>query len=96
MLWVGVVEGTRVLAHLASGVAACLAPLGFEPEAREFVPHVTLVRCAGPTDLRPQIAALGAAPIGDAWDVDALTVYESQPRDDGPRYIERARIPLPR
>ena len=95
VLWVGVAEGARVLAHLASGVAECLASIGFEPEAREFVPHVTLVRCPSPTDLRAPIAALGAAPIGDAWDVDALTVYESELRDDGPRYIERAVVPLP-
>ena len=96
ILWIGVAEGTDVLARLASGVARQLAPLGFEPEEREFRPHLTLVRCASPTDLRAPIAALGAAAIGASWDVEALTVYESQLGDDGPRYLERATVPLPR
>jgi RNA 2',3'-cyclic 3'-phosphodiesterase len=96
ILWIGAVEGADVLARLANAVAAQLAPLGFEPEAREFVPHVTLVRCATPTDLRAPIAMLGAAPLGDAWDVDEIVVYESQLGESGPRYFERASMPLTR
>ncbi len=96
ILWIGMAEGADVLERLAGGVARQLTPLGFQPEARSFVPHLTLVRCAGPTDLRAAVAALGAEAFGASWAVEELTVYESQLRDDGPRYIERARIPLPR
>jgi 2'-5' RNA ligase len=96
VLWVGTVEGTDVLGRLATGVAERLAPLGNEAEARAFVPHITLVRSANPTDFRAPIAAIGSAPIGDAWDVDAVTLYESWLHPDGARYIERASVRLPR
>jgi 2'-5' RNA ligase len=96
VLWIGTVEGTDVLGRLAAGVAERLAPLGFESEARDFVPHITLVRSARPTDFRAPIAAIGSGPIGDAWEVDAVTLYESRLQPDGARYIERGRIPLPR
>jgi 2'-5' RNA ligase len=95
VLWIGTAEGTDVLARLANGVARQLAPLGFEPEAREFRPHLTLVRCASPTDLRAAVAALDAQSFGPSWLVDELTVFESRLRTEGPRYIERATVPLP-
>lgn len=95
VLWLGLVEGTDVVARLASGVARCLAPLGYEPESRPFRPHLTLARCARPSDLRAPVAAIGPDPVGPAWDVGALAVYESQLRRDGARYLERASIVLP-
>jgi 2'-5' RNA ligase len=95
ILWIGTAEGTDVLARLASGVARRLAPLGNEPEARDFRPHLTLVRCARPTDLRAPVAALDAQSFGPSWCVEELTVFESQLRAEGPRYIERATMPLP-
>jgi 2'-5' RNA ligase len=54
-----------------------------------------LVRCTSPADVRAPIAAFGSDPVGPAWDVDALTVYESQLRREGARYLERATVPLP-
>ena len=95
ILWIGVLDGADVVERLAHGVAERLAPLGFVPEPREFVPHITLVRSARPTDFRAPIAAIGAGPIGDAWEIDEVTLYESQLRAAGARYLERATIPLP-
>lgn len=95
ILWIGIAEGTDVLTRLANGVARQLAPLGFEPEDRTFLPHLTLVRCADATDLRAHVAALDAESFGASWPVEELTVYESELRADGPRYIERAVVPLP-
>jgi 2'-5' RNA ligase len=95
VLWIGLAEGQDVLARLADGVARRLAPLGFEAEERSFRPHLTLVRCGTPTDLRAPIVALGSDPVGPAWSVDALTVYESQLGGDGPRYLARATVALP-
>jgi 2'-5' RNA ligase len=95
VLWIGVEEGVDVLGRLARGVAERLAPLGYEPDSRSFRPHLTIVRCPRPTDLRAAVAALNAASFGPEWRVDALTVYESILRPEGARYIERATIPLP-
>ena len=94
-MWIGMLDGVDVVERLAHGVAERLAPLGFEPEPREFVPHITLVRSARPTDFRAPIAAIGTGPIGDAWKIDEVTLYESVLRPDGASYLERATIPLP-
>jgi 2'-5' RNA ligase len=95
VLWIGVADGNDVIARLATGVAARLAPLGYEPDARSFQPHLTIARCPRPTDLRAPVTALSKASFGRAWRVVALTVYESILRPDGARYLERATIPLP-
>ena len=95
VLWVGMAEGSEVLARLASEVARRLARIGFAPEARAFRPHLTLVRCARPTDVRAAIAAFGSDPVGPAWNVETLTVFESQLRRAGARYLERASVALP-
>ena len=96
VLWLGVIDGNDVLARLAAGVGERMARIGYEPDARPFRPHLTLVRCAAPTDVRAPIAAFGAEPVGPAWDVDTMTVFESDLRPEGARYIERATVPLPR
>lgn len=43
-LWAGVRRSPELL-ELHAAIAAALAGLGFEPEARPYVPHVTLARC---------------------------------------------------
>jgi 2'-5' RNA ligase len=96
VLWIGLAEGADVVSRVANGVAQCLAPLGYEPEDRPFRPHLTLARCARPSDLRAAVAALGPDPVGPGWDVGDITVYESQLRRDGARYLERAMVVLPR
>lgn len=95
VLWIGLVEGADVIARLARGVVQRLAPLGYEADERPFRPHLTIARCARPADLRAPVASIGAGPIGEAWDVDALVVYESELLPQGSRYIERAVVPLP-
>ena len=95
VFWLGLAEGAGVLARIASAVAERTAVLGHEADTRPFRPHLTLARCRDATDLRPAIAAVGDDPVGPAWDVDAITVYESERLADGARYIERAQILLP-
>jgi 2'-5' RNA ligase len=96
VLWAGIAEGTALLAQLAAAVGALLLPLGHEPEAREYHPHLTLARCKTPTDLRPAVAALRDHDFGDAWRVDRVVLYESNVRRTGAEYTERASIPLAR
>jgi 2'-5' RNA ligase len=95
VLWVGLAEGSDVLARLAKELAERLARIGYEPDARPLRPHLTLVRCASPTDARAAIAAFGSDPVGPVWNVDALTVFESELRREGARYVERASVALP-
>ena len=94
VLWLGLTEGVEVLSRLAGEVAARSERLGHVRETRPFRPHVTLARFGAPSDLRTMIAEIGDDPIGPAWQVDAVTVYESLRRSDGSEYVERATIPL--
>jgi RNA 2',3'-cyclic 3'-phosphodiesterase len=94
VLWLGLAEGADVIARLADAVSERTAGLGYERDVRPFRPHVTLARGKAPTDLRGIIAALGAGPVGPAWDVDAVSVYESRRGSGGATYVERATIPI--
>jgi len=95
VLWLGVSDGAEWLAQVADAVMTRTEELGHERETRPFRPHLTLARCRTPTDLRPVIAALGDEPVGPAWRVETVTVFESQTRRDGARYTPRAVIALP-
>ena len=95
VLWLGFAEGAKALAAVASAVAERTASLGHEADPRPFLPHLTLARFRDPADVRRVIAAFGDEPVGPAWNLDALTVYESERLTDGARYTERARIRLP-
>ncbi|TVY10366.1 RNA 2',3'-cyclic phosphodiesterase [Paenibacillus cremeus] len=44
VLWAGIHGEMRVLSELQARVEAAMAPLGFEPEARAYRPHLTLAR----------------------------------------------------
>ena len=92
VLWLGLAEGSALLARLAEAVGERLAPLGYEVDPRPFQPHLTLARLRAPTDVRLTITAFGDIAIGPGWEVDALTVYESRLRSDGAEYAERATI----
>lgn len=94
VLWIGVSEGGPLLAQLAASVGVLLAPVGYEPEARPFHPHLTLARLARPGDLRPVVEALGPEPVGPAWIAGEVVLYESLLRREGARYEAVAAFPL--
>jgi 2'-5' RNA ligase len=94
-LWLGLTEGSDVVARLADAVADRTAALGIERSARSFHPHLTLARFRARTDVRELIAAIGTEPVGPEWEVDAVTVFESELHPEGARYFERATILLP-
>jgi 2'-5' RNA ligase len=95
VLWLGVTEGSELLAQLAGAVVQRTARLGYEPDDRPYRPHLTLARCRSPQNLRSVIASIGDEPVGPPWRVDAVTVFESETRAEGARYLERATIALP-
>jgi 2'-5' RNA ligase len=94
VLWVGVASGEAFLSQLAAAVGVLLTPLGHEPEAREYHPHVTLARWKTPTDARPAIASIGDAPVGPAFTVDEIVLYESRLRREGAQYTAHEVIAL--
>ena len=96
VLWLGFVVGGPVMQRLADAVMQRTESLGYEHDDRPYQPHLTLARCRTPSDLRSVVSALGDAPVGPAWTIDSLTVYESKTRRDGAQYIPRETIALPR
>jgi 2'-5' RNA ligase len=89
-----VCEGGEWLRGLAAEVNARLAPIGYEPEHRPFLPHLTIVRFRRPTNQAALLAAAGPEPIGEAWTVDEVVVYESRLGRGPAEHIVRGRAPL--
>jgi len=95
ILALGLHEGAGWIQELAAQVERRLAPLGYVRDVREkeFRPHLTLARFREPTDLRPLCAAIGPEPVGPAWRVDGVVLYESVLRPQGAQHVARAHLP---
>jgi 2'-5' RNA ligase len=96
VIWIGAVEGDDEVRGLAGGVAAALAPLGYEADRGRFRSHVTVARMRDPGDVSPAVAALGDGPVGPAFTVEEIVLYESRLSPQGSTYSALARIPLDR
>jgi 2'-5' RNA ligase len=94
VLWLGLVEGGPFLSQLAAAVGALLGPLGYPPEERDFHPHLTLARWKSPTDLRGTVATLERGPVGAAWTVEEVVLFESTTLATGAQHTERGRFRL--
>lgn len=99
LCWLGVDDAAGALAELHATLCAALAERGFVPEARAFVPHLTLARLAA--EVPPaQAARLGAwlgrqpVPRVPALRVDGLQFFRSDAVAGGARYTRVARIGL--
>jgi 2'-5' RNA ligase len=92
VLWVGLDDEGGAMATLAGAVDRLTEPLGFEPEKREFTPHLTMARFRSPGPL-PDLPEL----VGDAREpfaVDELRLYRSHLSPRGARYevLEHVRL----
>jgi RNA 2',3'-cyclic 3'-phosphodiesterase len=87
-------EGGEWVRSLAAEVNARLAPLGHEPEHRPFLPHLTIARFRRATNMKALVAAAGPEPIGGAWPVAEVVVYESRLGRGPAEHLERSRIRL--
>jgi 2'-5' RNA ligase len=91
VLWLGVDRGSELLARLAGAVHGLVDPASGAPR---FHPHLTLARCRRRTDLRATVDAIGDEPLGAAWTVDELVLFQSRLGRGPAVYEPRARIRL--
>jgi len=94
VVWVGAAEGRDDIVALAGAVAAALGPVGHETEGRPFRPHLALARLREPGNFGPVLAAIGSAPVGEAFTVGEVVLYESRLSAQGPTYSVLERFPL--
>lgn len=92
VLWVGVEGELAALAVLHQRTEAALQPLGYQPEQREYRPHLTLARAKDPRgDPRLARCAEGLADRSlGASHVDRVILFRSQPGRGGSRYTPLA------
>lgn len=91
--WLGVADPeplTAVHAAVMGGASEFVRPR----DRTVYVPHLTLARLKSPKNLTEEVEALAAIPLGPAWTVDELTLFESETHHDGAVYREIARLPL--
>ena len=86
VIWLGLAVGDGALAGLARAVNGALEPLGFAPEDRQHHGHLTLARLKVPGDVTPAVEVLGEEPVGGAFVVNEVTLYQSRLSRAGARY----------
>lgn len=98
VLAVGLLDGSGALGRLQARVSAALTAGGwFEPEARPFLPHVTVarVRSRGNERAARTLAEATLPPLPPlAFDGAAVTLYRSHLGPGGARYEPLARAEL--
>lgn len=90
VIWLGLNHGNEPFAQLAASLETALEKRGFEPEGREFSPHLTLGRVREAADWTSRLVTAGA-PEGNAarFAVEAIAVVESQLSSGGSIYTVR-------
>jgi 2'-5' RNA ligase len=100
VLWLGLDAGADPLRRVHAWLQRRVAGVGEPDRHGSFSPHLTIARVrrgavtggAFSRALR-DAAALTPPPAGRAW-IEAVTLFESVPSANGPRYQPLARIPL--
>jgi 2'-5' RNA ligase len=95
VMWCGV-EASSNIFDLVSAIEDALKPLGFEPESRRYVPHVTLARLNSARHVEKLVRA--AAPL-KSYDfgtarVSEFHLYESTLKKSGSEYRKLATFPF--
>lgn len=96
VLWLGVTGEVEALGRVQADLEEALVPFGYQPEHREFRPHLTLARARDPRgdfDLAAAVAALAGEDLGDV-SVGRLVLFRSDLSPRGPTYTEVASAPL--
>lgn len=93
-LWAGVAASAE-LAALQARVAQACAMAGFPPEARRFVPHVTLARLSGTVPQVPAWLAANSLLATPPFTVRSFSLVASTMSPVGSHYTPVERFPLP-
>ncbi len=96
VVWIGVEDVAKVLSKLRQGLDDRLKALGFEPEEREFRPHLTLGRVKGPRGkerLSAVISELREIELG-SFAVDRVILYKSELKPTGAVYTKLREVIL--
>ncbi|MDY6819241.1 MAG: RNA 2',3'-cyclic phosphodiesterase [Halobacteriales archaeon] len=95
VVWLGFTDGTAELTRLHEAIEDQMVGLGFDAEAHDFTPHVTLARMehAGGKE-RVQEFLRERSPTIDSFSVEEVRLKESTLTDDGPVYSTVTAIEL--
>ena len=98
VLWVGLREGSALIARLAEAVDRAMSEVGFPPESRPFSPHLTLARIkeggrAVGRALESQ-GLLTESPVLGRLSVGALALMQSALHSSGAVYTRLAEFAL--
>lgn len=93
VLWVGIDDPDEVLTGLAGELARGFVPLGFEPEARAFHPHLTLARWRVPRRF-PDDLSDDVVEHFPPFLIDRVVLYRSHLSPKGARYEPVRSLPV--
>ncbi len=97
-IWLGVGAGSDGIVELHDALRPRLAELGFRTDKRRYRPHLTLGRIDRVAAKQSQALVDGIAALAEfdagPTPADALTVYASRLRREGPGYRVMATCPL--
>ncbi|MCA9081738.1 MAG: RNA 2',3'-cyclic phosphodiesterase [Planctomycetaceae bacterium] len=94
VVWAGIAPTEPVVA-LAREIESTCAELGFPREDRPYRPHVTLARVKGrPSRELPGWIASHASTTFHGFELNEVTLYQSELRRSGPVYTPLASVPL--
>jgi RNA 2',3'-cyclic 3'-phosphodiesterase len=94
-IWLGLVAGGDGLLSVHNELRPRLLPLGFEPEKRQFSPHLTIARVK---DIRPSHAVALRKILRDVDDdvgechISSATIFRSRPTPAGSEYEALSRV----
>jgi 2'-5' RNA ligase len=91
--WLGVDNGDALIDLHAEIAAATRAFISMRDRVA-FEPHLTLARLKRTVDLTEDVDALRNVPVGPAWELRDLVLFESETRRTGAVYREQARFAL--
>jgi len=97
--WVGISGEVDKLSQLQQRIESNLAPLGFAPESRPFVPHLTLARLRDQASLADrqrfgQLIASTGFKAAHRIKVDAISLMRSQLTREGAIYSQISSVGL--